>query len=111
MDLGPLRNALQTSWVETDNYELSFFGDNDLSIEEIASAAQRPVPRLPHPKIRVSTVGDIRGLRLEPLREGTFPHLVIRFQISPTDDELLELTNSFGEPIDNPAIRTRMSES
>lgn len=98
-----LRNALQTSWVETGNYELSFFAANDLSVREIAAAAQRPIPRLPHAKVRVSTIGQMRSLGLEPFPEGLFPHVVIRFQISPSDNQLMELAGAFGDPIANPA--------
>ncbi len=102
MELPSLRNALQTSWVETGNYELSFFAANELSVSEIAAAAQRPIPRLPHAKVRVSTIGQVRSLGLEPVSEGLFPHVVIRFEISPTDSQLMELASAFGDPIANP---------
>jgi hypothetical protein len=58
MELVPLRVALDTCFEENYFYGLSVFGENDLTVEEIAEAAGG---RLPHTSIRVSTVGQSHG--------------------------------------------------
>jgi hypothetical protein len=97
MDLLPLRQALMTCLAYREYYGLSFFGENDLSVEETALSA-----RLPNRQIRVSTVARIRACGHELFRSGDPPHLTLRFEISPTDAELGRLIGAFDLPIANP---------
>ena len=94
-----LRHAIQTSHEVDGFYALSFYGDNDLSVSEIVQLAQ-----LPHGKIRVSNVGALRNMDLEPLRSPPYPHLLVKFDICPSDDELEEITRLFALPIPSPRV-------
>lgn len=99
MDVPAMRIALDTCKERFGFYGLSFWGDDGLSVDEIAALA-----RLPNARIRVSTVGRLRALGLELSRFGRYPHLTLRFEISPTDEELAELAKTFDSDIPNPAV-------
>ncbi|MBA2427100.1 MAG: hypothetical protein H0V60_08480 [Actinobacteria bacterium] len=103
MTLPNLRQALQTSYVQDDEYALSFFGANDMTVEEIIEAARGAYPGcLQNKKVRLSTAGRLAeaGFRIE--KDGLPPHLAIKFQISPTDANLEALTGAFDSGIVNP---------
>jgi hypothetical protein len=97
MELDQLARSVEKCQRLWHFYGLSFYGDNDLSEEEIAEQAKRP-----HGYMRVSTVGRLRGLGFEPQRTGIPPHLSLRFSASPALPDLEMLTSLFGEPVDNP---------
>jgi hypothetical protein len=99
MQVVPMRFALDTCERRYGFYGLSFFGDNDLSVEQIVALAGS---RLEHLRVRVSTVGQLRACGLEPFRSGEFPHLSVRFEVSPSDEELVELAEAFDPAISNP---------
>jgi hypothetical protein len=54
--------------------------------------------------IRVSTVRRLRQIDREPFRSGAHPHLTIRFEMRPSDDELTRLAAAFDPPIPNPQL-------
>jgi hypothetical protein len=94
-----LRTSLETAFVEDGFYELSFFGENGFSVEEILAVAA-----LLNAQIRTSTVGRIRSVGLEPFRSPPPPlHLTVMFRANPTDDELEALIGTFDRPISNPS--------
>lgn len=97
MGIVTLRNAIETCKVWRGFYGLSFYGDNGLSVEETAKLA-----KLRNTKLRVSGMYQLREIGHEPERDGEYPHLSLRFPVSPTDDELEELVSVFAEPIPNP---------
>ena len=97
MRIVTLRVAIDTCMVRLGFYGLSFFGDNDLAIDEVALHAA-----LPNPRMRVSTVAALRSIGREPLRSGEYPHLSVRFEVSPSDDELERLVAVFDDAIPNP---------
>ena len=80
-------------------YGLSFWGDDGLTVEQIVTLAA-----LEHTMIRVSTVRRLRRIDLDPFRSGAYPHLTIRFEVSPSDDELSRLAAAFDPPIPNPQL-------
>ena len=82
MELPTLRNSLAACKVEQGFFGLSFSGENGLSFREICDAAG-----LRNLRMRVSTVGRLRALGIEPYRSGRLPHLSIRFDAGPTDEE------------------------
>ena len=94
-----LRVAIDTCMARRGFYGLSFFGDNDLDVEAITRLA---ASNLDHGQIRLSTVGRIRGVGFDPYRSGEYPHLSVRFELNPTDDELERLVSAFDDPIPNP---------
>ena len=68
---------------EVERYELSFFGGNDMTEEEIARIAQRPNPRM-----RVSSFGRLRSQGFEPYRdEPPEAHLGLNFDEWPSDED------------------------
>lgn len=99
MEVLTMRVAIDTCQARHGFYGLSFWGDNGLSVEQIVQLAG-----LEHPRIRVSTIGRIRQLGLEPVRLGRFPHLTIKFELPPTDEELRALAEVFDPPTPNPAV-------
>jgi len=104
MELPGLRTSVQTAFVKDGYYSLSFFGENRMSMEEIIQTAKSAYPgALPNRQIRLTTAGrfaDQIGRKLH--REGLVPHLEVRFETNPTDEELLEIEGIFGLPVDNP---------
>lgn len=99
MEVATLRIAVETCQERHGLYGLSFWGDNGLTLDEIATLAG-----LPQSRVRVSTVGVLRSAGLEPVRSGRHPHLTIKWGTSPTDDELESLARLFSEDVPNPAL-------
>jgi hypothetical protein len=97
MAIGSLRNAIRTAHAFLGSYGLSFYGENGLTVEQICFEAQ-----LRHGRVRVSSVGRLRSAGLEPFRSGSRPHLTVRYETEPTDEELVALVGLFGEDIPNP---------
>jgi hypothetical protein len=97
MELVPLRQALQTAHAVIGFYGLSFWGDNGLSFDQVCFEAQ-----IRNGRVRVSTVGRLRSLGHEPFRSGSFPHLSVRFELPPTDEELEALVGVFDPVVPNP---------
>jgi hypothetical protein len=81
MELLPLRIALDTCQARWDFHGLSFYGDDGLSVPQIVEASD-----IQHPRIRV-TAGRIRAIGRQVERFGQHPHLTLRFEISPSDEE------------------------
>jgi hypothetical protein len=102
MEVISLRISLETCLEIHGFYGLSFFGDNGLTVEEIAALAREE--RLRNQQIRVSTIGRLRGLSLDPFRSGDYPHLTIKWEVMPSDDELERLVGLFDAPIPNPLL-------
>jgi hypothetical protein len=78
-------------------FGLSLWGENDLEFDEVCRLA-----RIRNPRVRVSTVGSLRVLGLDPHRRGRYPHLTIKFATRPSSGELVGLIDVFGPPIPNP---------
>jgi hypothetical protein len=97
MALVTLRQALETAHAFLGYYSLSFYGDNDLTFDQICFEAE-----LRHGRVRVSSVGLLRSLGHEPSRSGSFPHLSVRFEFPPTDEELEALVEVFEPGVPNP---------
>lgn len=101
MEIPWLVFSLKQAMVEDGLHELSFFGENDLTLDEICKQAC-----LPHGRIRVSTVGALREAAFEPLRCAPPPlHLCVRFDREPTDTVLERLRGAFMDPLPNPHRR------
>jgi hypothetical protein len=92
-----LRIAIDTCMERQKFYGLSFFGENGLSVDETARLAG-----IDNRRMRVSTVGAIRSAGFQPIRSGEYPHLSVRFEVVPTDDELERLVAVFDDDIPNP---------
>lgn len=103
MRIPTLRYAVDLCKVRHDFYGLSFFGENDASLDAITRAAGS---RLENGQIRMSTVGRMREVGFEPYRSGEYPHLSVEFQWNPSDDDLERLVAVFDEPIPNPLKAT-----
>jgi hypothetical protein len=99
MRLVTLRVAIDLCLERHGFYGLSFFGDNGLSVTEIVQLAD---DRLPQPLIRISNMERIREAGFEPYRSLEYPHLTVRFEMNPSDEELERLTERFDEPVPNP---------
>lgn len=97
MQITSLRSSLQTCKARMSFYGLSFWGDDRLTFEEICARA-----RLRNLVVRTSTVGRLRSLGHEPRRSGRTPHLTVRFEVFPTDEELEGLVGAFDPPVPNP---------
>lgn len=98
MGLPGLRESLDTGLFEEGFFNLSFWGDNDLrALDDVTRVAP-----IPNGKVRVSTVGELRRLGLEPYRTDPWPHLTVRFPDIPTDEDLEALVGAFGDAISNP---------
>jgi hypothetical protein len=92
-----LSRALDVCFERMGFFGLSLWGDNGLMFEEVCRLA-----RLRNPRVRVSTVGRLRVLGLDPHRSGRYPHLTIKFVTRPSGGELVALIDAFGPPISNP---------
>ena len=97
MDLTRLCDSLNEALEEDGYHNLCFWGENGMSVDEIAHDAL-----IRNGQIRTSTVGALRGLGYEPYRSEPWPHLEVRFDREPTDEELKALVRVFGEPVENP---------
>lgn len=104
MELNGLRNSVQTGYVRDGYYSLSFFGADGVTVEEIIAAAKANYPgSLNNKKIRLSTAGEIEAkIGRKPHREGDFPHLEVRFETNPSDEDLQAIEEVFDAPVDNP---------
>ena len=101
MEIPMLVLSLRQAMIEDGFFELSFFGENDLTVEEICKEAG-----LPNGKICFSTVGVLREAGFDPFR---YPpprlHLCVRFDREPTDTILERLRGAFEDPLPNPHRR------
>ncbi len=97
MLLEPLCISAKDGLIVEGFHNLTFWGEDDKTVDEIAREAD-----LPHGQIRVSTIGKLRALGHEPYRSEPWPHLTVRFEAEPTDDELEALVGVFDDPIQNP---------
>jgi hypothetical protein len=97
MRLDILHVSVETCFRDEGFFGLSFFGDNDLSEEEVARRA-----KIRNGKIRTSTVGKIEAAGFSLNRRGDFPHLSMRFEERPSDDVLRRLVEQFDGPKPNP---------
>lgn len=97
MRVPDLAMAALRSLAARDHYGLSFFGENDLTLDQIAFEAQ-----LPHRWLFTSTCGAVRSLGYTLRREGARNHLVLRFFAEPAPQELEALRRVFDGPIPNP---------
>lgn len=95
-----LRRSVETCQARLGFHGLSFWGEDGLSVKEICLAA-----RLRNRRIRVSTVGRLQARGYEPVRSGSRPHLTLRFDRVPTDEELWRLARVFDRDIPNPRPR------
>jgi hypothetical protein len=101
MEIPLLVVSLRTAMLDDGFFELSFFGENDMTVDEICREAG-----LPNGKIRVSTVGALRGAGFDPFRCPPPPlHLCVRFDREPTDTVLERLREAFEDPLPNPHRR------
>jgi hypothetical protein len=92
-----LREAMEVDHA----FELSFFGENDLTVKDVCKEAC-----LPNAQIRVSTVGALKEAGFDPFRSPPPPqHLTIRFDREPTDTVLETLRGAFEDPLPNPHRR------
>ena len=95
-----LRQSLETCHVRMGFFAFSLWGENDMTVKEICMQAQ-----VRNHRIRVSSIGRLRALGYEAHRSGTRPHLTVRFEQLPTDQELWRLTRAFDADIPNPRSR------
>src|SRR6266508_1915977 len=101
MEIPTLVVSVTQAKLEDGAYELSFFGENGLTVAEICQQAG-----LLHSQIRVSTVGGLRAAGFDPFRCPPPPlHLCIRFDRDPTDTLLERLRGDFSEAVPNPNRR------
>jgi hypothetical protein len=98
MALVTVRESVDTGYEQESDYNLSFWGENGYSYVELLAVAPRP-----NGQIRLSTIGALRALGYDPFRSDPWPHVTVRFEAEPTDDELERLIDVFGEPIPNPS--------
>lgn len=97
MELPHVRDAVEKCFVVRKYYGLSFFGENDLSVEEIAREAGAPQNWL-----RVTSYGALRTAGYRLRRQGARNHLTLRLNDKPSDEELKALIRLFDEPEENP---------
>jgi hypothetical protein len=97
MRLADLHAAALRSMTIRGHYGLSFFGENGLTVEDLALEAC-----LPHRWLFTSTCGRVRSLGYTLRREGARNHLVLRFLSKPTEAELQALARVFDGPWPNP---------
>ena len=103
MELAGLRESVEAGYREEGYFNLSFFGDNDLSPEEAIEAARQTIPNaVPNKQIRLGSVGKLAEIGRIAQRQGFFPHVEVMFETRPTDNELEEVAATFEEPVANP---------
>lgn len=96
-----LQTSAMTHYDELGYYALSVYSLPDLTVDEIATAA-----RLPHSKIRESTVGRLRAHGYEVVPSpGTAGHADLRLPGPPTEDHWKVLDALFDPPRPNPVGR------
>jgi len=97
MKLEDLREAADRCFTTLGVYGLSFYGENRLSVDDIAALAKKP-----HSHIRKTRVGRLRNVGFNIRRHGRFPHFTLGFSEKPTDKELETLIGVFDGPEPNP---------
>jgi hypothetical protein len=101
MEIPLLVVSLRQEMIENGYFELSFYGENDMTVDEICKEVD-----LPHGTIRVSTVGALRQAGFDPFRCPPPPlHLCVRFDHEPTDTVLERLRGAFDDSLPNPHRR------
>lgn len=79
-----------------DQWAISVFAANGLSAGEICRAAA-----IPHPKVRVSTVGFVRSLGYDVIPTDDL-HADLKLDHQPDEETWEALRSVFGEPEANP---------
>lgn len=97
MELSHLRDSVERCKVARKFYGLSFFGENNLTIEVLTATSPAP-----HNWLRVATYGALKEAGFRLRRDGAGNHLVLRFEGNPADSELERLIRLFDEPQENP---------
>ena len=97
MQLPHLRHSLATAEAEEGFFNLCFWGENGMELDNLLAVAF-----VPHPQIRTARVGAFRARGHEPYRSEPWPHLTVMFETEPTDDELKDLVGAFARAIPNP---------
>lgn len=97
MAVSSLRDSVGRCHATRGLYALSFFGENRMTVEEIARAAAAP-----HRWMRTTTHGALAALGHRLTREGPNNHLMLRFGREPSDADLEALTALFDAPRRNP---------
>jgi len=83
---------------QEDQWAISVFSADELSIAEICEAGP-----IPHPKIRVSTVDAVRSLGFDVVPTDAV-HADLKFPQQPDEDTWDALRGIFGEPQRNPRL-------
>ncbi len=97
MRLDDLREAVDRCFTTLGFYGLSFYGEDRLSVADIAELAGKP-----HSFLRKAKVGQLREIGFDVRRQGRFPHLTMTFPERPTDLLLESLADVFDDPEPNP---------
>jgi len=97
MRLEDLQEAIARCFTTLGFYGLSFYGENRLTVADIAALAKKP-----HTQIRKARIGQLRSSGFEIRRYGRFPHLTLRFNEKPADIDLTRLIGVFDDPESNP---------
>jgi hypothetical protein len=82
-----------------DVWAVSVFAARDMTADEIALASP-----IPHPQIRVSTVGEVRTLGHDVQPCGYGLHADLQLRGKPDEDMCEELRGAFEEPRANPRL-------
>ena len=98
MERAPLWESLGLGLELDGFYNLSFWGDDLLdSVERVTE-----VSPIPNARVRVARLGSVRSLGYDPYPSEPWPHITVRFEEEPTDNDLDDLVALFGSPIPNP---------
>lgn len=93
MAVDDLAYAAGVHWLKWGNYALSVYSLAELTASELAAEAGQ---RLPHRKIRESTVGRIRGTDCDVIPWGKNGYAQICFPSRPSQRDLERLCLIFG---------------
>jgi len=88
---------------EAGVYGISVGSLPDGTADQIARALG--TDRLPHPRMRISTVAALRGCGCEVVPSGRRGHATLIFGDAPTDEDWKNLQAAFSEEADNPVAR------
>jgi hypothetical protein len=80
---------------------VSVYSHRTQGVEYIVRRAQRQ-NYLPHPQIRVTTVGKLRAAGYEVVLRGKYGHALILLDDSPSDDDWPKLASLFDPARPNP---------
>lgn len=98
MALNDVKRSIESSIVLGEGARLSFFGENGASPAEIAD-----IGGAPNGQMRVCRIGVLFGGGFEIERDEPPPgHLAVKWEETPSDEELKRLIGLFDEPIENP---------